>query len=369
MLNDQEKKLIKMYCLFPVAAKAFLAMALLIGGVWLVLVMIDNMVFNGGFYGLGIYTYIGIAAVYVIAFSVCILIPRIGMKKEKWQQIISKAGIVMSNEDYSSQMAAVFGAKAAANLMDRSDNANVNKAGDALDALAAVGSLVTVTQMTNEIARNAKLTANVCGVKIPKAGKYVFFIIFFPVLLLIAVYIPQFISSKQDSDRHIAVSSRAVYALQSSLQQDCDHVYIDDPKENYSDSGYRVTGYLYGSDEPLNSYISVTIGNDGLINDVRYSVDVDIQASKEENLEKAELDVLKLNVMMNDSGVKATSYDLLEEYMLPEEFKSGFNDVSYYEDLTYQKNDTVFVGYMTDSKEEYDEYSESYISFHIAEKN
>lgn len=365
MFTEQEKRLIKKYCLLPRVSIAFLIMALLIGFVWILLVMINDMVFKGDFYMLGLYAYLGVTIVYTVAFIVCFLIPRIGMRKEKWKQIVKKANVAMSNNDYSSKISATLGTRAAGALLNMSDDNNVNKAGDALNAMAAVGTVATVSQMTNEISKNAKLVASVSGVEIPKAKKYIISIILLPILLLTLVYIPQYMTSKQNTDAGIALASKSVYALQTSLKQDCDHVSIDDPKEEYSDNGYQVTGYLYDYEEPHNAYISVTVGNDGLINDVRYSVGIDLQVSKEKNLKKAELDLLKLNVMMNDSGVKALSYDLLEEYTLPEEFQSQFKSISYYEDLSFQKDENMSVNYMTDSEEEYDEYSESYIYISI----
>ena len=361
MFGEQEKKLIKRYCLLPVVAKAFLVVALLIGIVWGLLVMINDMVFNGGFYMLGIYTYLGIVVIYVIVFIVCFSIPRMGMKKEKWQQIIEKANIEMSKKDYSSQIAAVLGAKGISRLLSMSDNPKANQAGDVMDVLSAAGALITVTQMTNELSNNARLAAAVCGVKIPKARKHILLIVFLPIILLIAVYIPQYISSKQITDRQAEVAAKSVYALRSALEEDCDRVSINDPKEGYRSGGYQVTGYLYDYDNPRNAYIYITVGNDGVINEVNYCVDVDIQADKEENLEKAELDILKLNVMMNDSDVKAASNELLEEYTLPEEFKTQFQETSYYDSFIYRKSETVSVNYMTDPEDEYDEYSESSI--------
>lgn len=365
MFSEQEKKLIKRYCLLPALTKAFLVVALLIGVVWLLLVMINDMVFNGDYYMPGICMYLGIVAVYVIAFIVCFYIPRIGMKKEKWQRIIEKSHIEMSSKDYSSQIAAALGVRAVSRFMNMSDNPKVNKAGDAMDVLSAAGTLITVTQMTNELRNNARLAAAVGGVRIPKAWKYILLIVFLPIILLIAVYIPQYISSKQITDQQIETAAESVYALRSALEKDCDHVYINDPKAGYRSGGYRVTGYLYSYDDPSNTYIYITVGNDGLINEVDYCADIDVQAAKDENLEKAERDILKLNVMMNDSEVKAVSYELLEECTLPEEFKTQFQETSYYEGFIYQESETVSVDYMTDSEDEYDEYSDLRIYFSI----
>lgn len=365
MLNRQEEKLIKKYCTFPTLSKVYLAMSLLIGGLWIVLVMINDLVFNGEFYMLGLGTYLGIVCVYLVLFGVCFLAPRIGMKKERWQKILQKAGAQMSETDYSAQMAAVLGARGAGHLLKNAESAGARRAGEALDAAAAVGSLVTVTQMTNETEKNARRIAEIFKVEVPKVKKQVAAIILLPVFLLTAVYVPAFFEAKQNTDAGIALAAKSVYALQTALQQDCDHVSIDDPKNRYKDRGYQVTGYLYGYEEPYNAYLSAVVGNDGVIREVRYSVGIDIQAGKEENLEKAKLDLLKLNVMLNDSGVDALSQEMMEEYTLPEEFAEQFRETSYYEGLRFEQSENMTVYYMTDTQEEYDEYSESYIYISI----
>lgn len=361
MLTEQEKRRIKRYCVLPAAATACLVVALLIGFVWVVLVMINDMVFNGDFYMLGLYAYLGVAAGYTAAFLACFLIPRMGMRKEPWQQIVKKANVVMSHYDGSAELSAAMGARAAGNLLNMSEDANVNQAGDVLHAMAAAGTVAAVAKMTGEISKNAKLVALVCGVEVPKAKKYVLPILFLPVLFLTLVYIPQYAASKQNMDAGIALASESVYALQTALQQGCDHVSVDDPQEEYRDKGYEVTGYLYDYEEPHNAYLSVTVGNDGQIKDVRYSVDIDIQASKEENLKKAEGDLLKLHGMLKASGVKAQSDSLLAECTLPEAFQAQFEAGSYYEDLWFQKDESTSIDYMTESQEAYDPYSQSLI--------
>lgn len=340
-------------------------MALLIGVVWVILVMINDIVFEADFYMFGLYTYLADAAVYTVGFILCLSIPRRGMKKERWRKLAEKAEVELSHKDYSGQITASLGTRAAGHLMGMSDRSGIKKAGKVVDLLAAVTTLATIVQMTDEIRKNALRIASVFTVEIPKARKYIIALILLPVVILTVVYIPHFVVAKENADAGIAMASKSVYALQDSLLQDCDHVSIDDPKEEYRSSGYSVTGYLYSYEEPYNSYIHITVENNGLISEVRYCVDVDIWASKQENLQKAELDLLKLNVMMNDAHVKAVHYALLEEYVLPEAFKEQFAAGSYYEALSFRKDEKVSVNYMTDSEEEYDEYSQSCIYFSI----
>ena len=173
MISEQEKKQIRRYCLLPSIAAACLAVAILIGIPWIVLVMINDIVWKGGFYGLGLYTYLGIAAVSLTAFVVCFLIPRIGMRKEKWMRIAEQANVMLSNNDYSAQLAASMGARAMGTLLRHTNREDASAMGDAFNALAAVGTLATVTQMTNELRRNAKCIAAIYGVKVPKGRNYV----------------------------------------------------------------------------------------------------------------------------------------------------------------------------------------------------
>lgn len=365
MINEEEKKLIRKYCLLPSLAKVCLAMVIPIGIVWLVLVMMNDIVFQADLYMWGLCCYLAIVAIYTVGFILCLTITRRGMRKEKWKKLAKKAQVELSRKDYSGQIAMTMGTKSAGHLLGMSDSSGAKKAGKVFEALAAVSSLATVIQMANEIRKNAILIAGVFAVDIPKVKKYMIPIILLPVIFLTAVYIPHFIAAKENADAGIAVASKSVYALQDSLQQDCDHVSIDDPKEKYRSNGYSVTGYLYSYEEPYNSYISVTVENDGLISQVRYCVDVDIQAGKDENLQKAEQDLLKLNVMLNDAHVKAQAHVLLKEYVLPENFKEQFSAGSYYEDFSFRKDEKVSINYMTDSEEEYDEYSQACIYFSI----
>lgn len=301
-------------------------MAMLIGAVWILLCMVNDLVFYGDFYHLGLYTYLAIAAVYTAAFIVCYLVPHAGMRKESWKEITRKAREPLHSGDFAPQA-------------------------------SAAGIAATAADM----GQNARLTAEVCGVHVPRAKSYVTAVVLLPILLLTAVYIPHFIAARRTMEAEIAVASESVYALQAAFQEGCDHVYADDPREEYDSGGYRVSGYLYGYDSPLTSYIYALIDNGGLISEVNYAIDLDIQGDKEENILKAAEELAALNQMLSSTGLSARAEELLEEYALPEGFIAQFIAGSYYESITYVKNENTWIYYMTDSEEEYDEYSSSYI--------
>lgn len=346
-------------------------MTLVISVVFIVCCMINDIVFNGnGIHEVGLAVYLGIVIAYLVAFAVWLIIPKRGMRKEAWQQIVQKANTTLSHKDYAEQITLVLGAQAAGRLLSRCDNPHLKDAGSAFDAAAAVGSVLTVHQMTSEVSRNVKTVAQVLGVTLPKAGKYVLAVVLLPILLLVGVYIPQFGASKQASDASRKAASETVYAVQAALEPGCDHVQIDDPLERYRSTGYSVSGYLYDRESPYDSYVSVSIGNDGRIKETVYVMDIDIQATKEENLSRAKTELEKMNSLLIDSGAPALSANVLAKVTLPEEFTAQFAQASYYETVDVDIDDNAYVRYHTDPEEEYDEYSSSYFYFRIkAEKD
>ncbi|MCD8116813.1 MAG: hypothetical protein LUE21_06820 [Oscillospiraceae bacterium] len=361
MLTEKEKRIIRRYCLLPALGAAFLCMAMLIGAVLILLCMVNDLVFYGDFYSLGLYTYLAIAAVYTVAFIFCFLIPRIGMGKQKWKEISRKANASLNSRDFAPQVSAALGIGAAGSLLSQSQNPKANRAVAAMKGLAAAGAAAAAVDMAGEMSRNARLTAEVCGVQIPRAKNYVTAVVLLPILLLTAVYIPHFVAARQRMEAEIAVASESVYALQAALQEGCDRVYADDPREEYDSGGYRVSGYLYGYDSPLTSYIYVIIDNEGFVSEVSYAIDLDIQEDKEESILKAETELAALHQLLNSAGLPARAEELLADYALPEAFISQFMAGSYYESITYAKSDNTWIYYMTDSEDEYDEYSSSYI--------
>ena len=131
------------------------------------------------------------------------------------------------------------------------------------------------------------------------------------------------------------------------------------------ESGYHVTGYLYDYDAPDKSYVYVRVDNTGRITEISYYISVNIAAGKDENIERAKQDILKLNAMVKEAGVEALSSEILEECALPQEFISEFQAGSYYEEVSWSAGENVYASYITDLEEDYDEYSSSYIYFSI----
>lgn len=362
MLTEQEQKRIRRYYIYPLVATACLVVAMLIGFEWVVCCAIGDLVFHGDTLdGLGTGTYGAIVVVYMIAFIVLLVTVRRGMKKAAWQEIVAKANLALSNKDYSDRLVTLIGAQAAGRLLGRSDNTYVQGAGNVMDAAAAVGTVITTHQMNKELSNNAKTVAAVCGVQLPKAKKYILAVVLIPVVLLAAAHIPHFVSSKQTAEAAMENASQTVCALQDAFEKGCVRISADDPKEKYSSNGYNFRAHLYEFDAPRDASVAVTVKNDGMIYEVYYSLDVDIHDTKENNLKNMQEDMRKLNAMLLSADVPAKFPRLLEQHTLPPEFLDAFAQGSYYEGIRRTVDDCVNVSFVTDSEEEYDKYSSSYV--------
>ena len=366
-LTEQQIKLLRQYCLYPVMASASLATALLIGGVWLVLVMVNDMVFYAPFNPIGLWLYLGIVFVYMVIFVVLFLSSRKKGQSDDCYELMRMADTCLAEGDYSAQISTMLGARAAGHLLKMSSNKGLKSAGEVAEATAAIGTLITVAQMTGRRAKQGRVVAGVLGVPVPRARRYVLPLVLIPVVLLAAVYIPHFMAAKQSTDAQRQTAAQSVYAVQQAFLQGCEEVYIDDPLEQYSRYGYSVTGYLYSYESENKAYITVEVGNDGVLHRVSYYISVDITQEKQENLTRAQQDFATLNALLNSAGVSAVSPEILRRCDFSSVFAAQFNSGSYYEEIFFRENDYISVSYTTDTEEEYDEYSTSYIYLSIDE--
>lgn len=98
MLTEHEEKLIQRYYIYPKIAITAVIMALALGVPFILLEMIDDLVFHDEeviFWGL--YVYLGFAALYLILFCYCTLRAKLGMRKEEWQELQRRLKVVSSS--------------------------------------------------------------------------------------------------------------------------------------------------------------------------------------------------------------------------------------------------------------------------------
>lgn len=132
MLTEHEEKLIQRYYIYPKIAITAVIMALALGVPFILLEMIDDLVFHDEeviFWGL--YVYLGFAALYLILFCYCTLRAKLGMRKEEWQELQRRLKVRQQQSDYSAAAAGAMAMGAAGRLMQKSQNKTVRGAGTA----------------------------------------------------------------------------------------------------------------------------------------------------------------------------------------------------------------------------------------------
>lgn len=140
-----------------------------------------------------------------------------------------------------------------------------------------------VSRTMGAVKRDAVRMAEIYQIKVPRAKKYVWLMVLVPVLLLTAVFLPEYAASKSASNLDRERAAAVVHEIRDALESECAIIIMDDPAEEYRESGYHVLGQLNAREHKDHSNISLYVGNDGLIREVNYVLSIDIQATKEDN--------------------------------------------------------------------------------------
>lgn len=194
-----------------------------------------------------------------------------------------------------------------------------------------------------------------------------------PVLVLIAVYVPQYAQGNQETQEKIALAAEQIDIAANALAPVCQRVSADDPYERYKDYGYHVRGYLREGDFSWDgAYVYLIFDEYGTMTEIYYCEGVDVTASLEENLSQAEQDFRALNAPLSGLGVSVADPELLATCAIPAEFEEAFLQGSFYEDIRVYDNDApvrVACSFDTESEEEFDEYSRPQIALSLRKAN
>ena len=362
-VTEKEIRTIKKYYRWPATAVAFLGSGVLELLYWIFLQMIGSIVFHQkGGDDLTFYAGLAVSLLCLSLFLFQMISMIWGVKGKKWQAIVEKAQAQVSQSDYTSTLLAANGAIAAGRLMSHSKEKKVQTAGQVASTIGGVVSLFVIAAMLLEIRKNAKTVAQLVGVKLPGAVVQVLLIVFVPFLLLSALAVPGYLQSARQIRTAMDVASVAVNELETTFESACDSTYANDPYEHYREYGYDVSGRLYHEGYDVESYILVTVNNEGVVDEVVYCMDIDVNLSKQENLDRCEADMARLNRMLLSANVAFASENLHEIHTLDVDFVEQFQSASYYKEFRISDDDAgMYFVYYTDSEEDYNRYSSSYI--------
>ncbi len=373
-LSEKEKKQILRYCVYPKIALLALVMSFVLCALIVPLEMVDDLVFhNDGFEPVGLNVGIALITLCVVVFCFCALRPKFGMRGKQWIDLQNRLSVRQTQSDRSAQVAGVLATQAAGRLLQNSDNKAAQALGGAAQVAGAIGAVGTAADMLSESANNAEAMAKAYGVPIPNIKKKLVACAIVPVLVLIAVYVPQYAQGNQETQEKIALAAEQIDIAANALAPVCQRVSADDPYERYKDYGYHVRGYLREGDFSWDgAYVYLTFDEYGTMTEIYYCEGVDVTASLEENLNRAEQDFQALNAPLNGLGVSVADSKLLAMCAIPTEFEEAFLQGSFYEDIRVYDNDApvrVACSFDTESEEEFDEYSRPQIALSLRKAN
>ena len=373
-LSEKEKKQILRYCVYPKIALLALVMSFVLCALIVPLEIVDDLVFhNDGFEPVGLNVGIALIALCVVVFCFCALRPKFGMRGKQWIDLQNRLSVRQTQSDRSAQVAGVLATQAAGRLLQNSDNKAAQALGGAAQVAGAIGAVGTAADMLSESANNAEAMAKAYGIPIPNIKKKLVACAIVPVLVLIAVYVPQYAQGNQETQEKIALAAEQIDIAANALAPVCQRVSADDPYERYKDYGYHVRGYLREGDFSWDgAYVYLTFDEYGTMTEIYYCEGVDVTASLEENLNRAEQDFQALNAPLNGLGVSVADPELLAMCAIPTEFEEAFLQGSFYEDIRVYDNDApvrVACSFDTESEEEFDEYSRPQIALSLRKAN
>lgn len=362
MINDKEKKQIQRYCIYPKIALVALFFAFVQCMIILPLEMMDDLVFHHkGYQPAGFFTALGFVAVYLIVFCYCALRPKFGMRGKQWKELQNKLNVGQTDTDYSAQVARTLAMQGSGRLLKKSDNETAKHIGGALEVAGAVSAVSTAADVLSETAVNAEAMASAYGVSVPNTKKQLIAFAILPILIVIGVYIPQYMQGSQEMQKNISSAAEQIRVVKKALSPICEYVYLDDPNESYRDSGYHVIGNLREPGPGVQaSYVYINFDESGVITDVSYLEEIDVNASLEDNLNQIERDFEALQAPLENLNVLTLNPELLALHTLPDRFKEAFLTGTIYESIRIYEGDApvrISYSFDTEAEEDFDEYS------------
>lgn len=360
MLTDKERRKIQKYCACPKIALVALIFAFVDCFMMVPLEMIDDLVFhNKGFRPAGMYTAIAFVVINLVIFCYCTLAPRFGMKGQQWK-------------NRSGEVAGAMALQSSGRLLSRSDNDTAKSVGGALEIAGGISAVATVADILLETRAKVEAIAEAYEIPVPSIKKQLIALAIVPMLIITGMYIPGYIQGNQEMKERIAACQEQISIVEKALTPVCEYVSADDPSERYKDYGYHVRGYLKERDSDKQAcYVYVDFDESGVVKEISYCEELDVNASLEENLSNIERDFEKLQAPLENLNVSVKDADLLALHRLPDQFREEFLAGSIYQKIHVYDGDSpvrISCSFDTEPEEDFDEYTRPRVYLHLSAK-
>ncbi len=175
-------------------------------------------------------------------------------------------------------------------------------------------------------------------------------------LLNVSTYIPALVSN-------LSFRQAALDRVEETFTK-LDAAFLDESYSTFhSELEYDEYGYYYSAyfNYEMDHYISINIDNDGLINHVGYSYDLDVAKDIVTNLDEAQATLDEYHALLLSSNVEAKNERYLARPTISESFRQDFIAMGNYENNLDYTNDNMRVALYTDP--EYD-YADIYVDIY-----
>lgn len=326
------------YVMGPLARRGF-TYILIVMGEFLLLSMLDDLVFHGpGLYLVGLFTMLAIVVAFTFAISYVILAANCNLNKRTWSSVAAKAQAA------------------------RRENPSREKAPTPF----------TAREDGSGFLQASWRIAEPLGISLPDHRRFPRRVLAVALVLLAAVYVPHFVGRAQTMRQEMETAAQTTRALEASFADAGLDPFCIDPTREHDKVSYYVTGDVVDeAGEETGSSVRVDVNNDGQVIETGYHLAVDPALSQEESLARAERDLALLHDALAAADVPALVPGLVTAHELFPEFREAFLAGSPYEGIFldhYDVGETALVDgaevacyFFTDPQDEWDEHSEAYL--------
>lgn len=326
------------YVMGPLARRGF-TYILIVMGEFLLLSMLDDLVFHGpGLYLVGLFTMLAIVVAFTFAISYVILAANCNLNKRTWSSVAAKAQAA------------------------RRENPSREKAPTPF----------TAREDGSGFLQASWRIAEPLGISLPDHRRFPRRVLAVALVLLAAVYVPHFVGRAQTMRQEMETAAQTTRALEASFADAGLDPFCIDPTREHDKVSYYVTGDVVDeAGEETGSSVRVDVNNDGQVIETGYHLAVDPALSQEESLARAEKDLALLHDALAAADVPALVPGLVTAHELFPEFREAFLAGSPYEGIfldRYDVGETALVdgaevecNFLTDPQDEWDEHSEAYL--------
>lgn len=379
MLNEKEKKILLRLYKYPCYAIAALGGSFLPLVPWLLYEMIEGVFVkaNAGRGSIDLVFYIMIIEVClsIIGFCYWMLYARFIRLGKRFKIIENKLNAQSNLSIDSQKVARILATGAAGRLIKKHSYGKAGKTvGRALEVGAAIESVGEASAIAFDMMRDAESFLGKCEIPIPKVSKKCMLLLFGPTILLIIISGVFIRSDLQFRHEKIAEVTGYMEELAEDFSY-CEKTYgqdLEDAEFNANET-YSFYAYLKDTDShSYNPYLYLGINWEGKVQEIDYTCYIDPDKDIQEQFVNSEKDFATLMHTVAEKEIPLVSAGMKEITNYSDEFKKELQKSAFYTpmDLMAYNTDSglrVIEHYSTETKEEYDQYTTSYVYVIIEE--